>query len=312
MKALIISLAALPAIVFAGESIDKELSVPANGKVVIENQRGDVTIKTWDKNVFKVTGELDDKAEGYKLETSGEVTEFIVKMPRRYKSWGGGDGSKLTIYMPRSSELNFEGVVVDVEAADLTAGARIKTVNGNIKASKIRGKIALETVNGDIDSRDLDGNIQFETVNGDIEDIASSGKLRFNAVNGEIKTQTTATELRLENVNGEVELKMAELKDLRLSTVNGEIAVYAAKLLDNANINMDSVSGDIELYFPTDVSARFEINAHSGGHITNELSSDQVKKAKYGPARSLEFVLNGGNADVEIDTVSGNIELKRN
>lgn len=35
------------------------------------------------------------------------------------------------------------------------------------------------------------------------------------------------------------------------------------------------------------------------------------KKAKYGPARSLEFVLNGGNADVEIDTVSGNIELKR-
>ena len=62
MKALIISLAALPAIVFAGESIDKELSVPANGKVVIENQRGDVTIKTWDKNVFKVTGELDDKA----------------------------------------------------------------------------------------------------------------------------------------------------------------------------------------------------------------------------------------------------------
>ncbi|PCK33439.1 DUF4097 family beta strand repeat-containing protein [Pseudoalteromonas piscicida] len=311
MRALIIGLAALPAMVFAGESIDKELSIPADGKVIIENQRGDVTIKTWDQAMFKVTGELDDKAEGYKLETSGEVTEFVVKMPRRYKSWGGGDGSTLTIYMPRTSELDFEGVIVDVAAADLTAGARIKTVNGNIKVEQISGKISLETVNGDIDSRDLDGNIQFETVNGDIDDVASKGKLRFNAVNGEIKTQTTATELRLENVNGEVELKMAALKDLRLSTVNGEIAVYADELLDNASINMESVSGDIELNFPKDVSARFEINAHSGGRISNKLSSDQVKKAKYGPARSLEFVLNGGNADVEIDTVSGDIELKQ-
>ncbi|MDW7549312.1 DUF4097 family beta strand repeat protein [Pseudoalteromonas sp. McH1-7] len=311
MKALIFGLAALPTLVLAGESIDKELSIPANGKVIIENQRGDVIIKTWDKNLFKVSGKLDDKAEGYKLETSGEITEFIVEMPKRYNSWGTGGGSNLTIYMPSTSELDFEGVIVDVEAAELTAGASIKTVNGNIKVNKISGKISLETVNGDIDSQELNGNIQFETVNGDIDDVASNGKLRFNAVNGEIKTQTTATELRLENVNGEVELKMAELKDLRLSTVNGEIELYTNKLLDNAAINMESVSGDIALYFPSDVSARFEINAHSGGRITNELSDDETKKAKYGPARSLEFVLNGGNADVEIDTVSGNIELKR-
>ena len=41
------------------------------------------------------------------------------------------------------------------------------------------------------------------------------------------------------------------------------------------------------------------------------MSSDQVQKEKYGPARSLEFVLGDGDADVEIDTVSGNVELKR-
>ena len=311
MRALLLTLAALPALALAGEQIDKELNIPSDGKVIIENQRGDVVIKTWDKGVFKVTGELDDKAKGYRLENQGQVTEFIVEMPKRYQSWGGRGGSELTIFMPRTSELDFEGVVVDIEAADLQAGARIKTVNGNIELRQAKGKITLETVNGDIDTRDLSGNIQFETVNGDIEDIDSAGKLRFSAVNGEIKTQTTANELRLENVNGEVELRMSELKDLRLSTVNGEIEVYMETLASNANLNLDSVSGDIELYFPAEVSARFDINAHSGGRINNQLSSDQVKKEKYGPARSLEFVLGNGDTDVEIDTVSGNVELKR-
>ncbi|WP_440054286.1 DUF4097 family beta strand repeat-containing protein [Pseudoalteromonas sp. T1lg65] len=311
MKKLIASLVALPFMVVAGESIDQEREVPANGRIVIENQRGEVIIKSWDKNVFKVSGELDDKAEGYELETSGKVTQFVVKMPSRYKSWGGGDGSNLTIFMPRSSELDFEGVIVDVEVSQLDSGARVKTVNGNIKVSELSGKVSLETVNGDIDSRELSGQLQFETVNGDINDIGSQGKLRFNAVNGEIKTQSDATEVRLENVNGEVELTLNELKDLRVSTVNGEITVKMNKLQDNASINMESVSGDLALYFPTDVSARFEVNAHSGGSISNRLSSDKVKKAKYGPAKELEFVLGSGNADVEIDTVSGDIALKK-
>ncbi|TMP77136.1 hypothetical protein CWC05_20720, partial [Pseudoalteromonas ruthenica] len=65
-------------------------------------------------------------------------------------------------------------------------------------------------------------------------------------------------------------------------------------------------------FLPRDVSTRFDIDAHSGGNIFNDLSEHQAKKAKYGPSRELEFILNGGQADVEIDTVSGRIEIKKN
>jgi DUF4097 and DUF4098 domain-containing protein YvlB len=312
MKKLLTGLMFFPIVCFAGEAIDKQISVPANGKIVIENQRGEVVIKSWDKQEFKVTGTLDDIAKGYKLENSGSVTEFIVDMPKRSKSWNNGDGSDLTIYMPKTSELSFEGINVNISATDLTAGARIKTVNGDIRATQLAGKIILETVNGDVDSRELSGDLRFETVNGDINDMNSKGELRFNAVNGDIESDTEATDIRLENVNGEVDFKVAALRDLRLNTVNGEIKVQIKQLQDNARINMDTVSGDVRLYFPTDVSARFDIDAHSGGRIINELSRDKVKKAKYGPSRELEFILNGGEADVEIDTVSGRIELKKN
>ncbi|MDK2597078.1 DUF4097 family beta strand repeat-containing protein [Pseudoalteromonas obscura] len=312
MKALMLSLAMFPLVTLAGEKIDKEIEIPTDGKVFIENQRGNVEILTWDKAAFKVVGELDDNAKGYKLDTKGSKTRFIVKMPSNSRGWGRKhEGSELKIYMPKQSELVFEGVQVDVEASKLLAGAYIKTVNGDIKATQIAGKVRLETVNGDIDGKELDGRIRYETVNGDIEDVGSKGKIRFNAVNGSIESNTQATEIRLENVNGEVEFDIAKLQELRLNTVNGEIEVRVKELLPNARVNLESVSGDADLYFPRDISAKFDIDAHAGGKITNELSGDKVQKAKYGPSRELQFTVGSGDADIEIDTVSGRIELKK-
>ncbi|CAH9054884.1 hypothetical protein PSECIP111951_02687 [Pseudoalteromonas holothuriae] len=313
MRALLAGLALLPVFAFATQKIDEQITIPVNGKVVVENQRGEITIKTWDENSFKVSGTLDEKAKGYKLETNGSVTEFIVQMPKQYRGWKNArDGSILTIYMPKSSELNFEGVSVDIKASELHAGTYIKTVKGNIKASDLKGKISLQTINGDIDGLNLNGNIHYETVNGEINDRNSAGKLKIDAVNGDIESDTSAQDVRLENVNGEVGLRINELAELRLNTVNGEIDVRIKKLKKNANINMDTVSGDVSLYLPANVSARFDIDMHAGGNVINELSEHEVKKSKWGPSRELEFVLNGGDADIEIDTVSGHIELKKN
>jgi hypothetical protein len=71
------------------------------------------------------------------------------------------------------------------------------------------------------------------------------------------------------------------------------------------------VGGKIELLLPESTSAQFEITGHAGGKIINELSEDQVNKAKYGPGRWLEFSMNGGNAQVEASTVHGKILLKK-
>jgi DUF4097 and DUF4098 domain-containing protein YvlB len=299
-------------VTFASEKIDEKISVPKQGKILIENQRGYIDIKTWDEDSFKVTGTLDEKAKGYTLKTEGSVTEFIVKMPNQYRGWkNSSDGSKLTIFMPKTSELDLEGVSVDVTASKLLAGTRIKTVKGDIQASDLEGKVSLQTINGDIEGARLNGTIHYETVNGGISDRNSNGKIRFNAVNGDIKSDTNAQDIRLENVNGEVDLRMNQLSDLRLNTVNGEIEIHVKSLNDKANINMNTVSGDVMLYFPEDISARFDIDMHAGGNVINELSDDKMKKAKYGPSRELEFVLKDGNADIEIDTVSGHIELKK-
>tara|TARA_Y100000782_G_scaffold112307_1_gene142189 strand:+ start:468 stop:1436 length:969 start_codon:yes stop_codon:yes gene_type:complete len=311
MKLLVLTLGLLPLMAMAGQTINEQIDVPANKRIFIENQRGDVRIEGWDKPQLKIEGELDDKAQGYRLEVEGSRVEFVVKMPRNLGAWNNGDGSRLTIYMPKSSELEFAGVNVTVSAKELEAGAEIDTVNGDITVHNISGNMSFETVNGDVNAHDLNGDIRFETVNGEINDKNSQGALRFTAVNGDIKSKTKAQDVRLENVNGDIDFAFDAIKKLRINTVNGEAEVHINKLLEDANIRFESVSGDAKFYFPTDVSAKFEIEAHANGKIVNELSDDKATKAKYGPSSDLEFSINGGDADIEMDTISGRIELRK-
>ncbi|MEM5510578.1 DUF4097 family beta strand repeat-containing protein [Pseudoalteromonas sp. AS71] len=310
MKAILLGLSLFPLAVFAGEKIDKQIDVPNGGTIFIENQRGDIHITGWDKNEFKVSGELDDKAEGYELKTNGDKTQFIVKMPRKSNWSNNGDGSSLTIFMPKSSSLEFAGVNVSVTAKELKNGAEVAVVNGEITVDDIAGNIKLTTVNGDVNAQNLSGNIQFETVNGEINDRQSSGELRFSAVNGDIKSTSSANDVRLENVNGDINFTLSSIKNLRINTVNGEAEVHIKELLKGGDVRFESVSGDGDFYFPDSVSANFEIKAHANGKIINKVTSDKVSKAKYGPASDLEFSINGGNANVEMDTISGRIELR--
>ena len=62
MKLLALTLGLLPLMAMAGQTINEQIDIPANKRIFIENQRGDVRIEGWDKPVLKIEGELDDKA----------------------------------------------------------------------------------------------------------------------------------------------------------------------------------------------------------------------------------------------------------
>lgn len=297
--------------VAAGEKVDKVLATTESGKVFIDVQSGKVTIKTWDKKEVKVIGELDDDAEGYQFENNenGRVV-FKVHMPKqKWSSWKD-KGSKLEFWIPAKNGVKFEGVTVDVKVTDVLGGARINTVNGDIEASNLEGRITLGTVNGDIKSQGLKGNINLNSVNGEIDDSGSEGDLEIETVNGDIDTNSKVNELKITNVNGDMDLDLKSIKEIEISTVNGDINLRA----DLSNIKtlfITSVGGDTDLKLGGDISAEFRIEAHSGGDIENNLSTDKVRKDKYGPGESLRFILGSGKAEVEINTVNGDIRIAK-
>jgi DUF4097 and DUF4098 domain-containing protein YvlB len=296
---------------FAGESVDKILDANQNSYVRIEHINGKAKISAWDRAEVKVTGTLGDKTDKFIFERDGNdvVIKVKVKKHRGWGNWGSDDGDNLSIFVPTNSKINYSSVNADVEVSGIKGGADVETVNGEIDVKKLAGRIRLEAVNGQINASELEGDVQIETVNGDIRSRSSQGRDdRYSSVNGDINVQSQSEQLQVETVNGDVELSLGSVRQLNLETVNGSLEAKM-NLQKNGEVTASSVGGSVELYFQDDVSARFDIQAHAGGSITNKLSEHKVQKDKYGPSRWLEFSLNGGSAKVNVSTVSGEVKL---
>jgi DUF4097 and DUF4098 domain-containing protein YvlB len=296
----------------AREAVNESRDVSANEKIYIEVMSGEISIKAVDSNQFKIVGKLDEKATGFTLDSKDGFTRFEMTMPRQvnYRGSEKSNGADLRVEVPIGSTIEFKGVNSDISLSGITGGSKISTVNGKIAAANLSTLVQLNTVNGEIGSKDNSGQIELSSVNGEIVDVGSSGRLDYSVVNGSIEARTAAEEITVSTVNGDAKLKMSGTQRLKLSTVNGEID---AELANSASprVSGSSVSGDIELKLGSNVNARFDIKASAGGSIDNKLSNDKANKAKYGPARSLQFTLGSGDGSVELSTVSGDVELDK-
>lgn len=295
---------------FAGEQIDKSLTLDNVSSVNIENLRGNVTVIGWDKDTITVKGELEDDAEGLVFKQRGSSVKIKVQLENnKHNYWGGNaKGSELIIHMPKNIRVSFDGVSSDINVENLHGSAEVKTVSGSIVAKNLSGRIELTSVSGDIDSKSLSGKISLASVSGDVTDSESSGRLSLRAVSGEIYAESSAKEVTVENVSGDIHLKLNEVDELSVSNVSGD---FAASLSLNSDgvVKMSSVSGSLALKFQKDVQASFKLSASAGGDITNRITSQKAKDAKYGPSSKLRFETGSANASVRASTVSGSIKV---
>jgi DUF4097 and DUF4098 domain-containing protein YvlB len=302
----------------AGDLIDESRDVNADAIIDVEIMNGVVTLTGWDENRFHIAGELSDAAEGYDLRQVAGGVRFEEEIDRgSYNNcWAPGNRcqdtqSDLDIHLPRNSVLRFTGTNIEVTAEGLHGSTNIELVNGDVYASDLQGTVKLQTVNGGIDANDLKGRISLETVNGNIDDNGSQGtRLSLNTVNGDIDATTRSASVNAETTNGDIELEAGAVDELEVSTVGGSLDAIASLNADG-EININSVSGRIELTVPADTSAVFNIQTATNGRITNELTSDEAERRnRYVNSRELDFTLNGGNGDVSVSTVSGNVSLR--
>lgn len=313
MKKLLIfaSFLCLSWTVLAEERINRSLDVSKNPYIQIEHVNGLAKVIAWDKSEVKVTGTLGERTEKFIFEKDDNEVFIKVKVKsnRGWNNWGSDNGDDLEIFVPRQSKVYYSAVNADVELEQVRGGAKVETVNGSIDAKELAGRVRLESVNGRITADSLEGDVRISTVNGTIDSRSSKGKEdSYESVNGNIEVISESGDINVETVNGDIELELGKVNQLNLDTVNGSIEAKL-ELEKNGEIDASSIGGSIRLYLQSDVSARFDIEGHAGGRITNNLSDDKVQKAKYGPNRWLKFSLNDGSAKVNVSTVSGRVRL---
>lgn len=300
---------------WANQKVNDTLDVDTNSYIEIEHINGKIEVIGWDKAQVKVEGELGEKTEEFIFERHGkDVTIKVEVEPYRY-NWReenyGSFGDNLVVHVPHGAKISYNAVNAGASFSDISGGLGVEMINGDIDLNNISGRTRLESVNGDIRFSKQTGDLRIETVNGDISgDHEDSRELAIESVNGNINVTTNSEEVRTETVNGRIKLMLDKIRELDVNTVNGRVDA-TMQLLSGGDIRADSVGGSIDLFFRDPLSARFDIEAHAGGKITNNLSGETMKKAKYGPRRWLEFAYGEGAAKVEISTVSGKVSVNR-
>lgn len=295
---------------FAGQQIDKSLTVSDVSSVNIENLRGNITVIGWEKGIISVKGELEDDAEGLLFKQQGSRVKIKVELENQSNNFWGNNakGSVLTIYMPKNIRVSFEGIASDINFENLHASAEAKTVSGNIKAVNLSERIELISVSGDIDSSQLSGKVSLSSVSGNIKDRQSRGRLSLRVVSGEIDAQSAAKEVIIENVSGDINIGLNETDELSVANVSGDFS-GTVSLNDGGVVKMSSISGGLALKLQKNVQASFRLSASAGGDITNKITTQKSNKAKYGPSSKLYFETGSASANVRANTVNGNIRV---
>ena len=274
------------------EDFHYSFTLPAGGRLNVENQNGSIEISTWEKDAVEINGtkyaNTQNLLKDIKIDANQTGNTVQVKTISPY-GWRGNYGARYMIRVPKRVELDRiassnGGIRVD----DVEGTARLHTSNGSIHALRLKGPLDARTSNGSVDVEEHQGGAVLHTSNGRITGDVTKGDLEATTSNGGIRMRLREPDpehpVRLESSNGSIDLTLDAVRDIRASTSNSSITVRippAANARVRARTSNSSISSDF------DVSVK-------GGMLSKH---------------SLEGTLGSGGPMIDLSTTNGSIKL---
>jgi hypothetical protein len=266
-----------------------------NAHVSISNVKGAVTVSAWDRNQVQVSGRLGDGAKPLAIE--GSNSDMTIKVESQGKSgwfnWGSDTsmgGTTLDVRVPKGASLD-----VDVVSAPMNIDG---IDGGTIKVNTVSGKARINARSPSVDA---------DAVSGSLELAGSADKVSLQTVSGDILAPNVASEADLQTVSGRIRVSGGPWRKLNLSTVSGDVQLSGG-LAPNGTFDVDSMSGDVQVEVPSNLSAIIKASTFSG-----DLRTDfgTVKKPEHGPGSELQTTAGAGGAKMNIETFSGDLRIRR-
>ena len=278
--------------VFAATPINETRPLDARGRVEIENLKGRIQIRPWNRNEVHVSGSLGEGVERLVVEGNAGHLEIRVQYPKEFGTWRGDrtGPTDLQVQVPLQASLDVSAVSADVDIDGVAPQSlSVDTVSGGIVIAAAPGNADINSVSGNqqltLNSRD----VKVESVSGDV---TLRGRL-----GGEVHGETVSGQLSIDS--------NTPLRALTTNTVSGDTALRVA-LDGGGRIKSETVSGDIRLRMPKNLSGRVSAQSFSG---TLSAPGAKVDKEEYGPGSSLEERYGSGAGDIHLETFSGDAEL---
>jgi len=291
------SLAVSAGIASAATPIDQTRPLDARGRVEIENPKGRIEVRAWDRPEVRVEGSLGAGVERLDIGRGGESLRIAVRYPDREglsRLLGRGARSEPTVLrvtVPMRADLDISAVAADVVAWGVSPSSlSIDNVSGDTTVAAAADDVDINSVSGDVDLTVNRGNVDVENVSGRIR---VSGRL--------------GREVSVESVSGPIDVRVLDtsIEKFEGTSVSGDLDVRTA-LSARARLKLETVRGDVRPRLPRHVSAHVR-----PARLSRSLRAPgaTIDRPEHGPGSSFRQRYGGGDASVSVETFSGDADV---
>jgi len=255
---------------------DFHYSYPLNpgATVQVDNFNGSVEIAGWDKNTVDIDGtkyaNSEDRMQQIKIDVSPSPGSVAIRTTRPLDRMGNS-GARYVIHVPRQAELtNIVSSNGAIRVDSIDGNAHLKTSNGGIRATAIRGSVDAQSTNGTLEIADVIGDAILRTSNGGIRADIKKGGFEAHTSNGSITARLMEADsrpVRLESSNGHIELTMDAAREVHADTSNSSITV---RMPNSAGATLRAHTSNASITSDFDVSVHGVVSKH---HLDGTIGS---------------------------------------
>jgi hypothetical protein len=264
-----------------GFDTDRTVAVTRGARLAVNNDAGEVVVRSWDKDSVRVQARHSSRAS-VDIQTSGTLVTI------RSRAGGPSGAVDYDITAPTWMPVKVSGTFI------------------YIGIEGVQNEVSAETVHGDIVIKGGAGSISAKSIQGEIVVEDAKGRISLSAVNESIRVTGASGEITADNTNGDIIMTKVDARSLEAGTVNGDIRYEGA--LSAGPYRMTTHNGDITLVLPEATNATFTVRTYNGDFNSN-LPTKVVGEVRRG--RRTTYTLGSGAADVELESFSGSIRLRR-
>ena len=256
---------------------DQTVDVTQGTRLTVENQAGEVVMRTWDRNAVRVIGRHN---------------------PRTRPNLRQGDGV-LQISSRGMGAIDYEITVPVWMAVKVSGHYNYIELNG------MGAEVTAENVRGDIDIRGGRGFVTAKSIEGKIRISGTQGKVTASTVNDDLVVENAAGELNVETTNGNLTLTGIQASAVSVATINGRV-IYAGALADKGRYSFTTHNGRIELRVQQNPNATFYVRSY-GGSFRQTVGLKPVGEPRSG--RRNTYTAGNGSAQVELESFNGSVRV---
>jgi|GEM_PF-1997462 len=337
----------IPALLQAKEfsfPLQKEFSLDEPLSLEVDDTRGEIILESHDLNKIIIQAnkivEAKDSKEAeelaQKIHLDIEKTGALVSIKTKYQRTDRGgfwerlfSGRKSVegfvsyhIFVPKDireadisvtsgeirafylkGKLNLSATSGDIELAGAEGEISSSATSGNIQARDLKGKISLEGTSSDMQVKNLEGNLSIGCTSGTVDIEEFNGTLKSSQTSGDLEGRGLKGDVSVSTTSGDVSIEQTE-GGLDLHSTSGNLEAKT-QIVPSKNYYLKTTSG--EVYFSISKGAQSDLKMET---TSGEISMNVPMVLKTASRNSLSGKLGSGGAKIEIETVSGDINLE--